>query len=54
MDVCHSFGFSFIRYNGNTPRRHVMYVRGGGETFRGRPAMDGTASPIAQLVRAPH
>ena len=33
----------------------ACYVcQGGGETFRGRPAMDGTASPIAQLVRAPH
>ncbi len=53
MDVCHSFGFSFIGYNGNTPRRHVMYVRGRGD-LQGRPAMDGTASPIAQLVRAPH
>ena len=53
MNVCHSFGFSFIRYNGNRPAG-MLCMLGGGETFRGRPAMDGTASPIAQLVRAPH
>ena len=47
------FAFRLLDIMGIRPAG-MLCMSGGGETFRGRPAMDGTASPIAQLVRAPH